>query len=294
LVDTFAAAAASRRYTNKYKPLVIAEGAMSIQTLYTAASGMSALETKLDVIANNMANINTTAFKRGRANFEDLFYRNYMLPGVWDALGNPTPVGIQVGLGSRVQSVQNDFTQGNFINTNKQLDIAIEGAGLLQVIDPSGQILFTRAGNLNVNANGQVVIGSASDGRLIDPVISIPIDTTGIVISPDGLVQIQQFGNPQLTQVGQLQLAQFQNYEGLQKLGENLYAQTNASGPPILGNPNQNGLGVIRQNYLEASNVEPVNELIDLITTQRSFELNSQVVQASDQVLQLVANLRRF
>jgi flagellar basal-body rod protein FlgG len=267
---------------------------MSIQTLYTAASGMSAMETKLDVIANNLANINTTAFKRGRCNFEDMFYRNRVLPGVWDSLGNPTPVGIQVGLGSRVQSVQNDFAQGNFINTNKQLDIAIEGQGLLQVIDPRGQIYFTRAGNLNVNANGQVVVGSASDGRLIEPVLSIPIDTTGIVIGSDGMVQIQQFGNPQLTQVGQLQLAQFQNYEGLQKLGENLYAQSNASGPPILGNPGQNGLGLIRQNYLEASNVEPVAELIDLITTQRSFELNSQVVQASDQVLQLVANLRRF
>jgi flagellar basal-body rod protein FlgG len=267
---------------------------MSIQTLYTAASGMRALETKLDTIANNLANINTTAFKRGRCNFEDLFYRNYTLPGSQDGLGNPTAVGIQVGLGARVQSIQTDFAQGNFINTNKQLDVAIEGQGLLQVQDPSGQILYTRAGNMNINANGQLVIGSASDGRLVQPNISIPQDTTGIVISPEGIVQIQQFGNPQLSQVGQLQLAQFINYEGLQKLGENLYAQTNASGPPIIGNPGQNGLGVLRQNYLEASNVEPVNELIDLITTQRAFELNSQVVQASDQTLQLVANLRRF
>jgi flagellar basal-body rod protein FlgG len=267
---------------------------MSIQTLYTAASGMTALETKLDTIANNLANINTTAFKRGRCNFEDLFYRTYTLPGSQDGLGNPTAVGIQVGLGSRVQSIQTDFTQGNFINTNKQLDLAIEGQGLFQVQDPSGQILYTRAGNLNINANGQLVIGSASDGRLIEPNISIPQDTTGIVVSPEGIVQIQQFGNPQLSQVGQLQLAQFINYEGLLKLGENLYAQTNGSGPPIIGNPGQNGLGVLRQNYLEASNVEPVNELIDLITTQRAFELNSQVVQASDQTLQLVANLRRF
>jgi flagellar basal-body rod protein FlgG len=267
---------------------------MSIQTLYTAASGMTALETKLDTIANNLANINTTAFKRGRVNFEDLFYRTYTLPGSQDGLGNPTAVGIQVGLGARVQSIQTDFAQGNFINTNKQLDVAIEGQGLLQAQDPSGQILYTRAGNLNINANGQLVIGSASDGRLLEPNISIPQDTTGIVISPEGIVQIQQFGNPQLSQVGQIQLAQFINYEGLQKLGENLYAQTNASGPPIIGNPGQNGLGVLRQNYLEASNVEPVNELIDLITTQRAFELNSQVIQASDQTLQLVANLRRF
>jgi flagellar basal-body rod protein FlgG len=267
---------------------------MSIQTLYTAASGMEALETKLDTIANNLANINTTAFKRARCNFEDLFYRTYMLPGSQDGLGNPTAVGIQVGLGSRVQSIQTDFSQGNFINTNKQLDIAIEGQGLLQVLDPSGQTYFTRAGNLNINANQQLVIGSASDGRVLVPNISIPQDTTGIVISPEGMVQVQQFGNPQMSQVGQIQLAQFIDYEGLLKLGENLYNQSNASGPPIIANPGQNGLGVIRQNYLEASNVEPVNELIDLITTQRAFEMNSQMIQASDQVLQLVANLRRF
>jgi flagellar basal-body rod protein FlgG len=267
---------------------------MSVQTLYTAASGMSALETKLDTIANNLANINTTAFKRARCNFENLFYRNYILPGSQDALGNPTAVGIQVGLGSRVESVQTDFTQGNFINTNQQLVLAIEGQGLFQVVDPSGQTLYTRAGNLNINANGSVVIGSASDGRLIEPNITIPQDTIGIVISPEGMVQIQQFGNPQLTQVGQIQLAQFINYEGLLKLGENLYAQSNASGDPVIGNPGTNGLGVLRQNYLEASNVEPVNELIDLITTQRAFELNSQAIQAADQVLQLVANLRRF
>ncbi len=267
---------------------------MSIQTLYTAASGMSALETKLDTIANNLANINTTAFKRDRCNFEDLFYRNYTLPGALDALGNPTAVGTHVGLGAKVQSTQIDFSQGNFINTNKQLDVAIQGQGLFQVTDPSGQILYTRAGNFNVNANSQLVVGSANDGRLVEPQISIPQDSTGIVISPNGLVQVKQYGTPNLATVGQLQLAQFIDYEGLLKLGENLYAQTDGSGPPIVGNPGQNGLGTLQQNYLEASNVEPVNELIDLITTQRAFELNSQAIQAADQVLQLVANLRRF
>jgi flagellar basal-body rod protein FlgG len=267
---------------------------MSVQTLYTSATGMSALETKLDVIANNLANINTTAYKKDRCNFEDLFYKNYKLPGSQDALGNPTAVGTHVGLGTRVQSTQIDFSQGSFTNTNKQLDVAIEGKGMFQVTDPSGQILFTRAGNFNVNANGQIVLGSASDGRLLEPQINLPQDTTGIVISPEGLVQVKQFGTPNLTQVGQIQTAQFINYEGLLKLGENLYQQTDASGPPILGNPGQNGLGQLQQNFLEASNVEPVTELIDLITTQRAFELNSQAIQAADQVLQLVANLRRF
>jgi flagellar basal-body rod protein FlgG len=267
---------------------------MSVQTLYTAATGMDSLQTKLDVIANNLANVNTTGFKRDRANFEDLFYRHEMLPGALDAAGQLTPVGTQIGLGSRVSSTQTDFEQGAFQITNRPLDIAVEGAGLFQVLDPNGQTLYTRAGNFSVNANGALVVGSAQTGRLVEPQISIPQDTTGIVISSDGVVSVRQAGQAQLSQVGQMQLATFQNPQGLLKLGENLYSETDASGAAITGNPGTNGLGLIRQNALEASNVEPVQELIDLITTQRAFELNSQAIQAGDQILQLVANLRRF
>ncbi|MCA9100274.1 MAG: flagellar basal-body rod protein FlgG [Planctomycetales bacterium] len=268
---------------------------MSIQTLYTAATGMTSMQTKLDVIANNLANINTTAFKKDRANFEDLFYRIESLPGAQDANGIFTPTGIEVGLGSRVQSTQTDYQQGDFQNTNRELDVLIEGEGFLQVIDPnSQQILYTRAGNLNINADGNLVTGSAQTGRLIEPAITIPQDATKIQIGSDGQVSVLQPGSPNLNQVGQLQLATFINPDGLLKLGENLYAQTDASNTPIIGNPGQDGLGVIRQNYLEASNVEPVRELIDLITTQRAFELNSQTVQAGDQMLQLIGNLRRF
>jgi flagellar basal-body rod protein FlgG len=268
---------------------------MSVQTLYTAATGMNSLETKLDVIANNLANSNTTAFKRGTVNFEDLFYRNLKLPALQDATGNYTPTGIAVGLGTRVQSTGTDFTQGNFIETNDQLDVAISGRGFFQVTDPNtGQIVYTRAGNLALNSTNQLVVESAQVGRVLQPAISLPQDYTGIIIGQNGSVQVQQYNNTNFTQVGQLQLANFVNPEGLLKLGENLYQYTNASGPPLLANPGQNGVGTLQQSALEASNVEPVTELVDLITTQRSFELNSQALQAGDQILQLVANLRRY
>jgi flagellar basal-body rod protein FlgG len=267
---------------------------MSVQTLYTAATGMQSLETKLDVISNNLANVNTVAYKKDRANFEDLFYRNRVLPGVQDAGGQPTAVGTHIGLGAKVSSTQIDYNQGAFQQTNKELDVAIEGKGFFQVIDPSsGQTVYTRAGNFSVNANNQLVVGSASTGRVLQPAISVPTDTTGIVIAADGRVMIQQAGQSQMQQAGQLQLATFVNPEGLLKMGENLYSQTDASNAPVVGNPGQQGLGQLRQNMLEASNVEPVQELIDLITTQRSFELNSQCIQAGDQILQLISNLRR-
>lgn len=267
---------------------------MSIQTLYTAATGMDSLETKLDVIANNLANVNTTAFKRDRANFEDLFYRHIKLPGSQDSAGQLTPTGIAMGLGSRVSSTQSDFDQGAFQQTSNELDIAIEGKGFFPVTDPTGETMYTRAGNFSIDAEGNMVLGSAQSGRRLEPAFTFPPDTTGISISAEGIVEIQQAGTPELRQLGQIQLANFVNPEGLLKLGENLYRETTASGVATLSNPGVDGLGLLRQSALESSNVEPVQELIDLITTQRAFELNSQAVQAGDQVLQLISNLRRF
>ena len=267
---------------------------MTVQTLYTAATGMEALETKLDVIANNMANINTTAFKKDRANFEDIFYRQYRLPGAEDGDGNRTATGIEVGLGTRVSSTQTNYKQGAFETTNKPLDLAIEGEGFFMVQNPNGGFNYSRAGNFNLNNNGDMVLGSANNGYLIEPNINVPPEATGIVISSDGLVQYSTQDSTTLQNLGQLQLATFINPDGLMKLGDNLYRETSASGTPFIDNPGQNGYGNIRQGFLEASNVEPVNELIDLITTQRSFELNSQVVQAGDQIMQIVANLRRL
>ena len=267
---------------------------MTVQTLYTAATGMSALETKLDVVANNLANVETVGFKRGRANFEDLFYRYEMMPGAQDTAGNYTPTGIAVGTGARVSSVQGNFMQGSFQPTGQQLDVMIEGHGFFQVTDPSGDTLYTRAGNFSRNANGQIVMGSANVGRLIQPPITIPPDATDIVISAEGIVSVRQPGSQNLSQIGTIELASFINPEGLLRLGENLFAETDSSGAAVLGNPGQNGMGLLRQGALEASNVEPVRELIDLITTQRAFELNSKAIQAGDQMMQIVANLARY
>jgi flagellar basal-body rod protein FlgG len=267
---------------------------MSVQSLYTAATGMEALQTKLDVIANNMANINTTGFKKDRANFEDVFYRQYRLPGAEDADGNRTSTGIEVGLGSRVSSTQSNHEQGSFETTNNQLDLAIEGDGFFQVRNPNGGFYYTRAGNFGINAQGNLVLGSANNGYLLEPSVNIPPEATDIVVTADGQVQIRTTDSPNLQTVAQLQLAKFINPDGLLKLGDNLYQKTDASGDETLSNPGQQGFGNVRQGFLEASNVEPVTELIDLITTQRAFELNSQVVQAGDQVMQIVANLRRL
>ena len=267
---------------------------MSVQTLYTAATGMQALETKLDVIANNLANVNTTGFKKGRANFEDLFYRQQVLPGT-EQNGERTATGTSIGLGVRVSSVQTDHKQGAFQQTGNALDVAIEGEGFFQVTDPlTSETLYTRSGNFSINANGDLVLGSASSGRPIIPAINIPEDSTNISIQANGQVFYQTPGQANATEAGTIQTVNFINPEGLLKLGENLFRESDASGNAIQGNPGANGLGQLVQNALEASNVEPVQELIDLITTQRSFELNSQAVQAGDQVLQQIANLRRF
>jgi len=266
---------------------------MSVQTLYTAATGMTSLQTKLDTIANNLANTETTSYKRARANFEDLFYQHQKLPGSEDSAGQLTPTGISIGLGTRVSSIQTDFKQGAFKNTGNSLDVAIEGLGFFKLMDPTGEILYTRSGNFSLNANGQMCQGSAETGRLLEPPITIPQDAQAIVVSPEGKVSVRQPNTTALTQVGTIELAMFINPEGLLKMGECLYAETNASGTAQTLQPGQQGSGVLRQNTLEASNVEPVSELIDLITTQRAFELNSQVVSTGDQIMQLIANLRR-
>lgn len=266
---------------------------MSFQSLYTAATGMRAMETKLDVIANNLANNSTTAFKKDRANFEDLLYRQHRLPGTQDADGNITSTGVEVGLGVRVSSTQSDFDQGAVQSTGNQLDIAIEGEGFFAVTGANGETLYTRAGNLGINANNELVIGSASLGYRIEPGVSIPEEALDVGIAPTGEITFRQAGQTQLTQAGQLQLANFVNPDGLLKMGDNLFAETDASGAATLANPRSPGFGSVQQGFLEASNVDATTELIDLINTQRSFELNSQVIRAGDEIMELVANLRR-
>lgn len=269
---------------------------MSIQALYTAASGMKAMDIQLGVVANNLANVQTVGFKKSRVNFEDIYYRVLEEPGLRNGLEQPLPMGKLVGIGTQVSNTQLIFDQGSLDNTNNPLDLAIVGDGFFQVqafLEGQEQTLFTRAGNFTLNANGEIVLGNSIGARL-EPAITVPQDATEITVSQQGLVQVLTPGTTQLQDVGQLQLARFINPAGLKQIGQNLYQQTDASGVPILGNPTQDGLGTVMQGDLELSNVDPVRALVELIQTQRSFELNSQSLQAADQQLQTVNNLRRF
>jgi flagellar basal-body rod protein FlgG len=266
---------------------------MSLQALHAAATGMEAYQFKLDNVANNLANAGTTGFKRQRVNFEDLYYQQFKPPGAQDIQGQLTPTGIALGLGTRVESTAVDYNQGSLLETEQRYDIAIVGEGFFQVQD-GAETLYTRAGNFSLNDQGQLVMQSADRGRLLDPPITIPQGAIAVSISSDGIVNVQLAGQSTQTQVGNIETATFINPQGLLQRGENLYSATDASGTPIAGTPSIDGRGSIRQGFLEASNVEPVRELVDLIKTQRNFELNSQVIQAADQTLQLIANLRRF
>ncbi|NQV23271.1 MAG: flagellar basal-body rod protein FlgG [Rhodopirellula sp.] len=263
---------------------------MSIRAIHSAASGMDAHQFNLDVIANNLANASTTSFKRSRTNFEDLFYQNVKLPGT-DSTAGQTGVGTSVGLGTRVASTSLDFSQGSIIDSKGDFDMAIVGQGFFQV-DNNGTPAYLRSGNFTRNASGQLVVGSAESGRILQPPITIPNDATDVSISSDGRISVLSSG--QVQELGQLQLYRFANDQGLLQQGENLYIATPASGTAISSVPGQNGLGSIRHRVLEASNVEPVRELVDLIKTQRNFELNSQTIKAADQMLQLISNLRQF
>jgi len=268
---------------------------MAITALHAAATGMKAQDTKLDVLSNNLANVNTVGFKRSRLNFEDLLYQIKREPGVFNADDEPIPHGIQVGVGVGIAGTQLNFTQGSVDRTEQELDMLIEGEGFFQVktVQDGNQVTaYTRNGNFTRNSLGNLVLGN-SEGSVLEPPISVPSDTIRISIANDGEVSVLQQGSETLSVVGQIQLARFVNPEGLKQIGQNLFQETDASGSAVQGNPQQDGLGSIQQGSLEMSNVDPVRELIQLILTQRAFELNSQSIQAADQTLQVVANLRR-
>ncbi|MBP7936233.1 MAG: flagellar basal-body rod protein FlgG [Phycisphaerae bacterium] len=270
---------------------------MAIAAMHAAATGMKALDTKLNVVANNLANINTTGFKRSRTNFEDVMYQIRREPGIRDFNDRPIPHGIEVGLGVDVSGTQLMFDTGPVDPTTRKLDVAIEGEGFLQVRTLyNGQeiIAYTRDGNLVRNANGDLVL-SNSEGSILEPAINIPESAAedSITIANNGMVSVRQQGNSQLTQVGQIELARFVNPEGLLSIGKNLFVETDASGTPVTANPMQDGMGNLRQGSLEGSNVEPVRELVDLIFTQRGFELNSQSIKSADEALRVVTNLRQ-
>ena len=267
---------------------------MAISALHAAATGMRAMDEKLNVLANNIANIGTVGFKRSRVNFEDLLYQVKRQPGLENAFAEPTPIGIQVGLGADVSGTELDFAQGAVDVTSNTFDLAIDGTGFFQVraiFNGEETIAYTRAGNFTTNANGTLVLAN-SVGSLLEPSVTIP-DGSEVQIAENGQIFVRQPGQVAFTQLAQIQLGRFVNPKGLLQMGKNLFVPSDASGEALVGNPGENGLGVIQPGALELSNVDPVRELVELIRTQRYFELNSQTVQSADESLQIVARLRR-
>ncbi len=269
---------------------------MSYIALNTAATGLSALSTSLDVTANNLANANTTGFKTSRVNFEDLFYQEFAQPGIPSGTGVQRPTGLYVGLGTNAAGTQLNFTQGGTQITDLAYDLMIEGDGFFEVELPDdiaeGQG-FTRAGNFSLNADGEIVMANSPGFRLRADV-NIPPDATGVTVSLDGVVSGVVAGGTAPTEFGQIMLTRFINPSGLQTRGNNIYTKTEASGEPLTSEPGQEGTGFIRQGALEASNVDPVTELVTLIKTQRVFEMNSQVIQAANETLKNISNIRAF
>lgn len=269
---------------------------MAVSALHSASTGLSALSTSLDVIANNLANANTDGFKSSRANFQDLLYIEKQQPGVENANGDQRPTGLYVGLGTKVSGTQVNFAQGSPRETGRDLDLMIDGNGFFQVEvgDDTGEgLAYTRAGNFAVNADGEMVLAT-DQGRRLVPGIEIPEEATKIDVTADGVVSVSVPGQFEVEEVGELEIATFINPAGLKQIGENLFVPSTASGDPNIGEPGEAERGTIQQGFLESSNVDPVRELVDLIRTQRSFELNSQSIQAADEALQTIGQLRRF
>ncbi len=259
-----------------------------IRSLSIARTGLDAQQMQLDVVSNNLANVGTTGFKRSRAVFEDLMYQNLRQSGGQSSDQTRLPSGLQVGTGVRVVASERIHTQGNLTKTDNPKDVAINGDGFFQVLMPDGSTAYTRDGSFQTDANGQLVTAS---GYPIQPGITLPENVTSLTIARDGTVSVTQAGSSATVQVGQLQLATFVNPTGLESRGENLYVQTDASGEANQTAPGQNGGGLLSQGYVEASNVNVVEELVNMIQTQRAYEINSKAVQTSDQMLARLAQL---
>jgi len=259
-----------------------------LRALYSAAAGMESQQLNLDVISNNLANVNTTGFKKSKIEFEDLLYQTTAAPGAEQGSGNQLPTGIQIGHGSKVVATSRIFTNGELSQTGEQLDVAINGDGFFEVQMPDGTTAYTRAGSLKTDSSGRI---TTSDGLpLAGGFQAVPAGTTNITIASTGMVTYTTSGG---TTNFQVQLARFINPNGLESMGANLYTETPASGAPQLGNPGSNGYGSLQQGSLEMSNVQIVEEMVNLIMAQRAYEVNSKAVQAADEMLQQGNNLRR-
>jgi flagellar basal-body rod protein FlgG len=261
-----------------------------IRALYSSSSGMQAQQMNLDTIANNLANVNTTGFKRTRVDFQDLLYQTYRAPGTAGSQGTTIPTGIQVGHGSRPVATQRIFSQGDFQQTENPLDLVIEGDGFFQVTRPDGTTAYTRAGAFKKDGTGRVV---TSEGFLLFPAITLPADAKQITVGTDGTVSVTLPGQTAASTVGTIQLASFVNPAGLLSVGRNLFQPTAASGTAVLGNPGVSGLGTLAQGFLELANVKVVEEMVAMITSQRAYEANSKAIQTADDMLGISNNLKR-
>lgn len=257
------------------------------QALWVAKTGLDAQQTRMSVVSNNLANVNTTGFKKGRAAFEDLLYQTVRQPGAQTSQQTQAPTGLMLGTGVRVVATEKLFTQGNLLQTNNPFDLAINGRGFFQVQMPDGSLAYTRDGGFKLDAQGQMV---TSSGHLLQPGINVPEGAQSVTIGADGVVGVQLSGQAAPQQIGQLTVADFINVGGLQPLGENLYAETASSGTPQTGAPGQSGLGLLIQGSLESSNVNVVEELVNMIETQRAYEMNSKAISTTDQMLAYVSN----
>ncbi|MFK7912684.1 MAG: flagellar basal-body rod protein FlgG [Pseudomonadales bacterium] len=253
--------------------------------LYISKTGLSAQDVALRTISNNLANVSTTGFKRDRANFEDLMYQIREQPGALSSQNSQLPSGTQLGLGVRVVNTQKEFSVGTLQTTEQPLDMAIEGRGFFQITLPDGGVGYTRTGAFNLNENGNIV---NSDGYELEPSLTVPPQTNTITIGVDGTVSISQVGDAAPSQIGTIQLVDFINPAGLEAVGGNLYRETAASGAPTQGVAGEGGLGQIVQGALESSNVNVVEELVNMVATQRAYEINSRVVSTADQMLQYI------
>ena len=261
-----------------------------MRALRTAASGMAAQQLNVEVISNNIANMNTVGFKRQRAEFQDLLYQNIERMGAQSSTqGNVVPTGIQVGAGVKAGSVYRITEQGSPTRTDNRYDVAIDGRGYFQIVMPSGETAYTRAGNFSVNADGTLV---TDDGYEVQPTITIPQDAVDVTISRAGQVQVTTDGETEPQIVGQLELATFFNEAGLEAIGDNLLLETAASGPANVGAPGEIGFGQVLQGYTEASNVDAVAEITALIVAQRAYEMNSKVITTADEMLQVTGQVK--
>ena len=261
-----------------------------MQSLYTASTGMLGMQTQIDTTANNIANVNTIGFKKGRAEFADLMYQVMEYAGTSTSDATKSPTGIEVGLGVRSTAVNKIFSEGSLKQTDNQLDIAITGRGFFKMQLPDGTDVYSRNGAFKIDDNGTIV---NSDGYKLVPEVVIPPDATNISIGTDGTVTVIQPGQTQATQIGQITTTNFVNPAGLHAMGDNLFIETDSSGQAVEGTPGLDGLGVLRQGFVEQSNVELVVELTDLITGQRAYDSNSKVITTSDEMLQTVNQLKR-